>query len=278
MSSKMEYQGKDVDEAINTACSSLNVSRDELDIEIKSTGSAGIFGLCRKNAVVLVSLRGKAVIGVAAEKATNAKPGRAKKARPAPVKSAPVEVSSAEPPPPPAKKQREAGVPVSQEVQGQIKTEIEELLRLMGYPSPVTVEMEDDQVHVRITGEHVDTVVGPEGKTLDALQYLSRKMVSKRFPEKIALVIDAGEFRAERMKELEEAARDFARQAKEDGKTFSFPPLNPAERRIVHMALQDDTEIRSRSVGDGLFKKVLIYQPGKGPRKGGRRRPPQQKR
>jgi spoIIIJ-associated protein len=54
---------------------------------------------------------------------------------------------------------------------------------------------------------------------------------------------------------------------KDSGKTRSIPALNPAERRIVHMVLQDDSTIRSRSVGEGLFKKILIYLPGRGRKK-----------
>ena len=60
---------------------------------------------------------------------------------------------------------------------------------------------------------------------------------------------------------------------KVDGKTQAIPALNPSERRVVHVMLQDDKSIRSRSVGDGLFKKVLIYKPGSKVKKtGGRRR------
>ena len=75
------------------------------------------------------------------------------------------------------------------------------------------------------------------------------------------------------MGELQERAVRLAQEVKETGKTRTIPAINPAERRMVHMALQDDTDIRSRSVGEGLFKKVLIYLPGKG-----RRRSPRKKK
>jgi spoIIIJ-associated protein len=67
-------------------------------------------------------------------------------------------------------------------------------------------------------------------------------------------------------------AKDLAELVKADGKTQAIPPLNPSERRVVHVALQDDKDIRSRSVGDGLFKKILIYKPGKGKRTGTNKR------
>ena len=63
-----------------------------------------------------------------------------------------------------------------------------------------------------------------------------------------------------------------AEKVKADGKTQVIPALSPSERRVVHMSLQDDKEIRSRSVGDGLFKKILIYKPGQGNKGGGRKR------
>ena len=84
--------------------------------------------------------------------------------------------------------------------------------------------------------------------------------------------LDAGDYRERRRQELEERAVELASEVRESGKTHSIPALNPAERRIVHMTLQDDATIRSRSVGEGHFKKILIYVPGKGKKKGGRRR------
>jgi len=90
----------------------------------------------------------------------------------------------------------------------------------------------------------------------------------------LRIAIDVGDFREKRQDELEDQARELAALVKEDGKTQTIPSLNPSERRVVHMALQDDKEIRSRSVGDGLFKKILIYKPGK-PNNGGSKKRPQ---
>ncbi|MBU3936593.1 MAG: single-stranded DNA-binding protein, partial [Proteobacteria bacterium] len=116
-------------------------------------------------------------------------------------------------------------------------------------------------------------LVGPEGQTLDGLQYVMRKIITRKFPQKVLFSLDAAGFRENRMGELQERAVRLAKEVKETGKTRTIPAINPAERRMVHMALQDDTEIRSRSVGEGLFKKVLIYLPGKG-----RRRSPRKKK
>jgi spoIIIJ-associated protein len=97
-------------------------------------------------------------------------------------------------------------------------------------------------------------------------------MIGKKFSEKFILSLDAGDYRKTRKEELESRALKLAIEVRENGKNRTIPPLNPAERRIVHMILQKDKTIRSRSIGDGLYKKVLIFLPGKG-----RKRPPKRK-
>ena len=276
MSAKMEYKGTDVEEAIGNACAALNVPREELDIRIISTGSTGIFGLGRKKAAVQVTLKkegGHEQRRPAQEK--KASTPRARSEKPA---------SERKPSAPRARVERSAdndepaeevvGDPVTPEEMEAIRADIAKILELMGCPSEISMEQDqNNKVHAKITGEFVDVLVGPEGQTLDGLQYVLRKIITRKFPQKVLFSLDAAGFRENRMGELQERAVRLAQEVKETGKTRTIPAINPAERRMVHMALQDDTEIRSRSVGEGLFKKVLIYLPGKG-----RRRSPRKKK
>ena len=88
--------------------------------------------------------------------------------------------------------------------------------------------------------------------------------------ENLAGVRAVGQVYAEELKQL---GLELAAEVKKSGKTRSISSLNPSERRVVHVALQDDKEVRSRSVGEGLFKKVLIYSPGsKGKKASSKRR------
>jgi len=276
MSAKMEYKGTDVEEAIGNACAALNVPREELDIRIISTGSTGIFGLGRKKAAVQVALKkegGHEQRRPAQEK--KASTPRARPERPA---------SDRKPSAPRARAEQSAdsdepaeevvGDPVTPEEMEAIRTDIAKILELMGCPSEISIgQDQNNKVHAKITGEFVDILVGPEGQTLDGLQYVLRKIITRKFPQKVLFSLDAAGFRENRMGELQERAVRLAQEVKETGKTRTIPAINPAERRMVHMALQDDTDIRSRSVGEGLFKKVLIYLPGKG-----RRRSPRKKK
>jgi spoIIIJ-associated protein len=135
------------------------------------------------------------------------------------------------------------------------------------------VELDNQTVVCKISGEHQDALTGQEGRTLDSLQYLLRKMTTRLLPDRTKLALEVGDYRERRIEELKKRVLELAAQVREDGMTQAIPALNPSERRAVHMLLQDDKEVRSRSVGEGLFKKVLIYKPGKKkpfPRKGGK--------
>jgi len=146
------------------------------------------------------------------------------------------------------------------------------LLELMGYPSQVEVSAKGSSVFCHVGEEHEEILTGQDGKTLDSIQYLLRKIIVRKVPNRLRLTVDIGNYREKRLANLKEQAAHLAETVKSDGKTQVIAALSPSERRVIHMSLQEDKEIRSRSVGDGLFKKILIYKPGKSGKGGGRKR------
>jgi len=307
MAKGKDFYGKDIAEVIEQACKAFGASREELDIEVLETGSAGIFGLCKKKAHIRVQRRAVSLIeeieaaaapetpvekpAPVARKIAVEKPALAESIPSdepaAPVAMTPESVPVEPPGPEPAEaKRRSQGgsdeeepenepedfeeeppvEPPSAESLAAIQADLHQLLTLMGLPSEVRVVFEENTVQCTITGPHEAHIVGPEGRTLDSLQYLLRKMVARHLPDRIMLALNAGDFRERRTEELKVRAVELAEQVKADGKTQAIPALNPSERRVVHMVLQEDKGVRSRSVGEGLFKKVLIYKPGKGRR------------
>ncbi len=280
---KKDFYAKEVTGAIKKACEALNVPQERLEIEVVETGSTGIFGLIRKKAHIRVQV--KTVVEEVVdeifevkERVTGKKPSRKKEKESTSGKkerNQPSVVTSKkiEPVVKPGKKSEEP--PPVQEVSGEsielLKKELLNIVELMGFPSTVEIEAEGLSVNCVLRGEFEDKLTGPEGKTLDSLQYLLRKIVSRKVPERLKIAVNAGDFRQRRQEELKVRAVELAALVKEDGKTQMIPALNPSERRVIHMILQEDKEIRSRSVGDGLFKKILIYKPGKGNRSGRKR-------
>lgn len=272
---KTEFEGKDIAEAISKACKALNVSQENLDIEVLTTGTSGIFGLCKQKARLRVAVKNET-----GEKAVEKPPRRPPKAKiaqekttenrkePAPKAQKKAERSQPAAKAPEAAKAAREDFVVGDDLLADLKTDLVRILELMDYPSEISVSSEQENVTAQIQGEHVDEIVGQNGKILDSLQYLLRKIIGKKYNEKAIISLDAGDFRAVRNEELRQLGLELAAEVKKSGKTGSIPSLNPSERRVVHLALQDDKEIRSRSVGEGLFKKVLIYSPGSKGRKG----------
>lgn len=291
-----DFYGKDIAEVIEQACRDLGASSEELDIEVVETGSAGIFGLCKKKAHIRVQRRAgttAAALETAApvepppavdehalargtEQVDQAAASPAEPSAALPVDSEPAAAISI----PDREEAEDEDVesegddleeelpvePPSAENLAAIQQDLHRLLTLMGLPSEVQVGYEAQTVQCTITGPHEAHIVGVEGRTLDSLQYLLRKMVARHLPDRIMLALNAGDFRERRAEELKVRALELAELVKADGKTQAIPALNPSERRVVHMVLQEDKGVRSRSVGEGLFKKVLIYKPGKGRR------------
>lgn len=304
MSASMEYKGDDVEEAIVNACTALGVVREDLDIQVIHTGSAGIFGLGRKKAVIRVSLRAAAepapepAPDLADEAVAPAQPPQpAREPRPprpeppAPQQqpALPAAKPAAKPAPGPAAPPAAAANGDDDEVEtagnggmepltaaelAAVRATVERLLELSTGTAKVEVAQDEGGGKLRIDldgGPERERLIGPNGQTLDAIQYLLRKMLSKQLGKRVALELDAAGFRAERRQALEAQALSLAATVKSSGKSRTMPAMGPAERRIVHLALQDDSEIRSRSVGEGVFKKILVHLPGKS-------RPPRRKR
>lgn len=289
---KKDYYGKEVADAIRQACAELNVPQEQLDIEVVEIGSTGIFGLRRKKAHIRAAVKRIEPAAVSVEPAVSSEqpqpvpPARKKEERPAgrrrsetPVKEIPaipvepVDDNLAEEPVDEVLPEEEEAGEASADAVVVVKGELATLLDLMKIPSRVEVEVHGLSVVCTIHGEHEEELTGQDGKILDSLQYLLRKIVARKTEERLRVSIDVGEFRQKRIEELREKALELAALVKEDGKTQTIPGLNPSERREVHMVLQEDKEIRSRSVGEGLFKKILIYKPGKGGRPNGRKKP-----
>jgi spoIIIJ-associated protein len=276
---KMEFEGKDIAEAISKACKALKVPQENLDIEVLTTGTSGIFGLCRQKARLRVGVKKESrETGDATPIKKPPKPKREKikseekkqekiakeKTKAAKIQPAEKEKSAA----------TEAGddLMVAEELQADVKTDLVKILELMNYPSDVSVTSDKENVTAQIKGQHVNEIIEQNGKLLDSLQYLLRKIIGKKYSEKAIISLDAGDFRAARTEELKQLGLELAAEVKKSGKTRSIPSLNPSERRVVHVALQDDKDVRSRSVGEGLFKKVLIYCPGSKGKKGSPKR------
>lgn len=296
MSDYKEFTGKGLDDAIEAACSHFGLDRGKLEIEIVSGGSAGIFGLVgKKKAVVKARPRGATPTGGAARplktREENRPAVRQEPKAPAVRAEAPAPVK-AEAPKPPAVPPKSEVMTVEDDYDGgpddsfdeeedevnfnrfpddferplenkELEALIREAVGILIAPIVGEQELEviqtKDRIKVVIGGEEsAGLLIGREGQTINALQYLVGRIVAKKWPEPVKIQLDAGQYRERQDDKLRQMALYLADKAKTLGRPQSTKPLSSYHRRVVHLALQNDPTVSTRSKGEGPLKRVLI--------------------
>jgi spoIIIJ-associated protein len=137
---------------------------------------------------------------------------------------------------------------------------LERILGLMGEKAKVAGRFdEEDRLSLGIDAEDPGLLIGKQGQTLEALQYLLTKMIAKKARRKVRVFIDIESYRARHQEALTQLALKSGEKAKKSGKPVTLNPMNPHDRRIIHLALQGDKEVKTMSRGEGLYKKVVVY-------------------
>jgi spoIIIJ-associated protein len=137
-----------------------------------------------------------------------------------------------------------------------------EIVRLTGSSGGVDAVRESDCVRLVITGDPSGLLIGRRGQTLDALEYVLHRIVAHEDEASGRLIVDAGDYRLRRRQSLEQLTHQVAERARRIGKPLSLSPMSPRDRRIVHLALQDDPTLTTRSAGTGFYRKVVIVPAG----------------
>jgi spoIIIJ-associated protein len=123
----------------------------------------------------------------------------------------------------------------------------------------IRVKMDTTPIEVVIDDEaNSGLIIGRDGQTISSMQYLLNRIVSRKFPGIARIQLDAGDYREKQDEQLRKTAQFLAEKAKSSHRTQSTRPLSSYHRRVVHMALQEDREIMTRSKGDGPMKRVLV--------------------
>ncbi len=143
------------------------------------------------------------------------------------------------------------------EVAAAVRQWCQEVLHLGGFEVDLRTSENDSQIVVRLYGRDTPRMLDRHGELLDALQVLVNKALVGRRVEK-DIELDCGAFKERRVEELGEKARATAERVRRDGREQLLPAMSPIERRIVHLALQDDEQVMTESRGDGFYKRVAI--------------------
>jgi spoIIIJ-associated protein len=150
---------------------------------------------------------------------------------------------------------------------GVARTVLENLLSRMSVQAVVKVESsqmitDDDETNpmvLNIIGEDSGNLIGRRGQTIDSIQYLVRLITSKQTKSKTPIMIDVQGYKQRRYEDLRTLALNVASQVKMRQTSIRLEPMSPFERRIVHMALANDPEVTTESIGEGESRKVVVY-------------------
>ncbi|MDH5719403.1 MAG: KH domain-containing protein [Spirochaetia bacterium] len=151
----------------------------------------------------------------------------------------------------------EGKTPVDAVIKGVVTT----ILQKMGYKINFKKieKLEDGKTYVEIVSNQAGYVIGKRGKTLESLQFLTNLLVQNFTKEPPKILLDLENYREKRANHLADIANKIANFVIKTGKSRLMDPLNPYERRIIHMTLQENELVKTESEGTGVHKRIRVF-------------------
>jgi len=257
--SSLEFEGKNIKKAVKNACDELNIAPDEINYEILSRGSSGIFGLGgAKNARIRVTVPDRtAEIAVDADFEKQDAPVIEEK-----VQSEKYFMDN---------DSSEALHPCNFEENplDLAQAVLQRIIDAITSDAAIAAEESNGRILLNVTGGNAGVLIGKKGQTLEAIQSLVDKIVNKHHnpQDKIRVQVDVEGYLETRKLNLEKLAMRLADKSKRIRKPISLGQMNGYDRRIVHMALKADPEVETKSRGEGYMRKLVIFPNNKSPRR-----------
>ncbi len=135
---------------------------------------------------------------------------------------------------------------------------LDQVIKAMGIDVTIEMSQQQESIVFNIRGENLGMLIGKHGQTLDALQYLTNLAAHRDAVDRARVIIDVEDYRKRREETLTSLAKRIAAQVKRRGDKVVLEPMTPNERKVIHMALQDDTRISTYSEGEEPYRKVII--------------------
>lgn len=228
-----EFEGRSVDEAIVQAMRAFRVSFEELEIQVITEASKGFLGMGGKSAKIKARLADNDSEELLEDN-----------------NELPEEVFL-------------ENNTVESDEPRIIEPELLESMKdvLQGIISRMELEYEvvlrSDGV-LEISGDGSGLLIGKHGQTLDALQFIINRIANKNREGAVHITVDTEKYRQRHIDRLRMIAQKMGQKAKKTGKSVSLEKMNPYDRRIIHLALKSEQDLSTKSIGEGIFKKVVI--------------------
>ena len=237
MTADREFKGRNDDKAVELAAKTLHVSIDDIRYEILSHGSTCIFGLAGVK---------KARIWVHPSSANNT-PSRL-------IEPEALHEEAQEEP-------DEAGITAPENTDAPSVGEgvLRRMVEAISPEADIVVEEGDKWVRFEVVGGRSGVLIGKRGQTLEALQLIVEKAVRRINGHELRLQVDVEGYLAKKRAGLERNAQRLAQKVADKGTPGSLGYLSAQDRRTIHLALKENPDVRTQSVGDGPMRKLMVY-------------------
>jgi spoIIIJ-associated protein len=274
MSKFREFVGKKVENALEVASEELNIPKERIKHDVISFGSSGIFGL--------VGVK-KAKIRVALPEERDGDPKGGDEGGIGSATSAAVQdiISSTfgDAGKVPAKKSQETGEPAIEAAAPDDETgfnkskaePLDEALTRYGEKvlqtlvdhitdaAEISIDQNEERTIYNVRGGNAAVLIGKRGQTLEAIQYLLEKIINKKNAGRVRALVDVEGYLDTRKENLQRLARRLAEKAARVGKPMTIGQMNAHDRRIVHLHLKENNTVRTQSIGEGYYRKLMIF-------------------
>ena len=219
MSNSIIAEGHTTGEAIEKGLKILNTTREKVDIKILEEEKRSFFSILEPR-IVKVEMKFKENIDNSEEKISEDEVNR---------------------------------------VENKVKDFLDEIFGKMKIDNlKMNIYYKNEYVNVSLEGENVNYLIGYRGETLNAIQTIISSYVSSTLQSKVKVVIDINNYKEKRRVVLEDLAVKMANKAIKTGKNVTLEPMQPYERKIIHSKLQNNSRVRTHSIGENQNRRVVI--------------------
>ena len=259
----IEATGKTIEDAVRSGLVRLGLMEEEVTIEVLAEPKSGFLGFGSKPAKVRLTEKARKnapIYDIEEEERKAAPPAESKAAEAAPAEDVTAETPK-EPVEEPAAVEVEPAEETftAEEAAAKAKAFLQDVLRNMGIEVMIEKMIKSDKIILHLHGKNLGILIGKHGQTLDALQYLTNLTTNQGEETRHFIMLDVENYRQRREETLKQLAVRLAGRAKRSGEKVVLEPMNGYERKIIHVALQNEAHVRTESEGQDPYRHVVIY-------------------
>lgn len=259
----IEATGKTIEDAVRSGLVRLGLMEEEVTIEVLAEPKSGFLGFGSKPAKVRLTEKARKnapIYDIEEEERKAAPPAEPKAAEAAPAE----DVTAEAPEEPVEEAAADEAEPaeetfMAEEAAVKAKAFLQDVLRNMGIEVMIEKMIKSDKIILHLHGKNLGILIGKHGQTLDALQYLTNLTTNQGEETRHFIMLDVENYRQRREETLKQLAVRLAGRVKRSGEKVVLEPMNGYERKIIHVALQNEAHVRTESEGQDPYRHVVIY-------------------